>query len=209
MSEVNEKGRRDVATRNAGFAKKIARQLAAMNVTPNQISVFSVVFAALSFGCFWKSVGNWWLLILAVLFIQLRLLCNLFDGMLAIEYQKKSKVGDLYNEVPDRISDALIILGAGVFSQKYPYAVDLAWACVFLATLTAYLRVFGASLIKTHYFNGPMAKQHRMFVISVASLLALFVEPALYYSLFVMLVGLVVTNVRRLQFIARDLRNSG
>jgi phosphatidylglycerophosphate synthase len=208
MNTADESGRRNVATRNAGFAKKFAHVLAGMSITPNQISTLSMVFAALAFVAFWVARENAWLLIAAVAGIQLRLLCNLFDGMVAVEYGKKSSVGDLYNEVPDRMSDALIILGAGVFAAKFPYAMDLAWGGVFLATMTAYLRVFGASLVKHHYFVGPMAKQHRMFVVSLACLVSIFYEPALYVALYVIVVGSAVTCVRRLLLIARDLRRS-
>lgn len=206
MTTPDDSGRREVATRNAGFAKKFARVLAGMKITPNQISTLSMVFAAVSFGAFWAAGDNVWFLMVAVAGIQLRLLCNLFDGMVAIEHNKKSAVGDLYNEVPDRISDALIILGAGVFARKFPYAMDLAWAGVFLATMTAYLRVFGASLVKRHYFVGPMAKQHRMFVVSAASLISLFYEPALYGALYIIAVGSIVTCVRRTLLVARDLK---
>lgn len=200
--------RREIATREAGFAKRSAKLLAQRNITPNQISTFSMVFAAASFICFGLAREQSWFLILAVLGIQMRLLCNLFDGMVAIEHNKKSKVGDLYNEVPDRVSDALILLGVGLYSSSLEHAMDLAWACVFLSTMTAYLRVFGASLVGKHYFLGPMAKQHRMAVISIASLVALLWPQALYDSLILILLGLVVTCFRRLQAVARDLKNS-
>ena len=42
------------------------------------------------------------LLLLAAAGIQLRLLCNLLDGMLAVEEGFKSKTGDIYNDLPDR-----------------------------------------------------------------------------------------------------------
>lgn len=202
---TDEGSRRAVSTRNANFAKKTAQALAAGHISPNQISLASIFFAGLSLGAYWMAENNSWYLVLAVVFIQGRLLCNLFDGMVAIEYNKKSKVGDLYNEVPDRISDTLILFGVGYYCRHFSYAMDLAWAAIFLSTMTAYIRVFGSSLIKKHYFIGPMAKQHRMFTVSVASLLAIVWPAALYYSLFVMIVGLIVTNGRRLKAIAVDL----
>ena len=45
--------------------------------------------------------------------MQSRLLCNLFDGMVAIEGGKKSANGDLYNDMPDRFADALFIIPVG------------------------------------------------------------------------------------------------
>lgn len=46
--------------------------------------------------------------------MQSRLLCNLFDGMVAIEGGKKSANGDLYNDMPDRFADALFIIPVGM-----------------------------------------------------------------------------------------------
>ena len=51
-------------------------------------------------------------MILAVCGMQLRLLCNLFDGMVAIEGGFKTKAGEIFNELPDRFSDAFIFIGA-------------------------------------------------------------------------------------------------
>src|SRR5439155_1544730 len=81
--------------------------------------------------------------------IQLRLLCNLLDGMVAIEGGLQSKSGDVFNEVPDRVSDALILLGAGYATAP---ALGLAWAgalgsaAALLAVLTAYVRALGATV---------------------------------------------------------------
>ena len=53
------------------------------------------------------------LLVLAALFCQLRLLCNLLDGMVAIEAGKSAGDGPFWNEFPDRVSDILIVVGLG------------------------------------------------------------------------------------------------
>src|SRR5438105_2817615 len=39
--------------------------------------------------------------------IQLRLLCNLLDGMVAIEGGFRSRSGEVFNELPDRVSDVV------------------------------------------------------------------------------------------------------
>lgn len=203
--------RREIKTRDKAWAQRFAAFLAAQNVSPNQISVLSMVFAAFALSAFlWsRQAQQPALLIVAVAFIQLRLLCNLFDGMVAVEFNKKSAVGEIYNEVPDRISDTLIILGAGLYTQNHEFAIHLAWANIFLATMTAYIRVFGAALGKGHRFLGPMAKQHRMFLISVAALGEwLLPGEALYFSLWIMLVLLLVTVGRRLILLSCSLQEA-
>ena len=55
-----------------------------------------------------------------MLCVQLRLLCNLLDGMVAVEGGRSSPVGALYNEVPDRVADSLLLVALG-------YAVGIPW----------------------------------------------------------------------------------
>ena len=42
--------------------------------------------------------------------MQLRLLCNMMDGLVAVEGGLKSKAGDLFNEAPDRIEDVILLV---------------------------------------------------------------------------------------------------
>jgi phosphatidylglycerophosphate synthase len=37
----------------------------------------------------------------------------MLDGMVALASCRDSKVGELYNEVPDRVSDAAVFIGVG------------------------------------------------------------------------------------------------
>lgn len=196
--------RRPLKSRQTAWAKTLSRMIAQAGISPNMISFMSMVFAALSLGSAILKYP-----ILAALFIQLRLICNLMDGMVAVEFGKKSKTGDLWNDVPDRFADVAIILGAGYLSQAYPFAIELAWLNGTLAVMTAYLRVLGASLASPHYYIGPMAKPHRMAILT-AAFIGEAIYPGgvlLYGALIIMVVGQVVTCVRRLNKITNDLEN--
>ena len=46
--------------------------------------------------------------------VQCRLLCNLFDGMVAVEGGKRSPNGDLYNDMPDRFDEDTVGTGFDV-----------------------------------------------------------------------------------------------
>ena len=94
-------GRREIASRNTAWANNIARKLTRWGVTPNQISMMSVFFAMV--GCLlligtviYPGFNKYVAYILFIVCMQSRLLCNLFDGMVAIEGGKKSANGDLY-----------------------------------------------------------------------------------------------------------------
>ena len=147
----------------------------------------------------------------AALGIQLRLLCNLLDGMVAIEGGRKTRSGELFNELPDRLSDVLILVCAGYASTATAWSEALGWAAAVLAVLTAYVRAFGASLTGAQHFVGPMAKAHRMAVMTGACLIAalqawLGAAPSvLPLALALIVVGCLVTLVRRTRLILADL----
>lgn len=209
MGSVDNKAResrREIKSRNTAWARGLAKALAQSNVSPNQISLLSIVFAAVALVAFVLARDNRLYLLLAIAGIQLRLICNLMDGLVAVEFNKKSKIGDLYNEVPDRIADAAIIIGAGLYCQNHDFAMQIAWANVFLATMTAYVRVLGASLDFGHKFLGPMAKQHRMALLTIATAIEIFLQAdVIYIALLIMLVGGVITVWRRLAGVAKAL----
>lgn len=205
MNEVSEAGekpsadRRPIGARQSGFAQRLTALLLGTPITPNQISLISIAFAAIGAAAI-LFAPRWPLLyLIAVAGIQLRLLCNLLDGMVAVEGGRGSAVGPLYNEFPDRVADSLLIVALG-------YAAGegwLGWAGALAAALTAYVRVFGGSLGQAQDFRGPMAKQHRMALLSLACVLAL-LEAAvttervvLYVAAWIVLAGSLLTCLTR------------
>lgn len=161
--------RRPIAARDSGFARRLTALLLKTPITPNEVSLLSIGFAALGAAALLYATRWPLLYLVAVAGIQLRLLCNLLDGMVAVEGGRGSPVGALYNEFPDRVADTLLIVALGYAAG----AGWLGWAGALAAALTAYVRVFGGSLGQAQDFRGPMAKQHRMALMSLACLLAL------------------------------------
>ncbi|MFT3795712.1 CDP-alcohol phosphatidyltransferase family protein [Flavobacterium sp.] len=213
--------RRPIETRNAGWAKRTASWLAKHNVTPNAISVFSIVFSALSFyGFYWnmeissgdsegiRSPLRFVTMAVVIIGIQGRLIMNLLDGMVAVEHNRKSAVGGLFNEVPDRISDTLTLLGLSYMVLDCSHGKDWVWLAVFLSVCTAYIRTLGASLGVGHFFIGPMAKQHRMALVCAGCVIYTFYESIFYYLLLLMNIGLVITCYRRLSKIVTALKSA-
>jgi phosphatidylglycerophosphate synthase len=203
--------RRPIATRNASWAKSTASSLARNGVSPNVISIASIAFSLLTLAAFFFDYKypdhHIFYMLLAITGIQGRLIMNLLDGMVAVEHNKKSAVGGLYNEVPDRISDAFIILGTGLVVRNHSFGIDLAYLAIILSTITAYIRTLGASLNCGHFFIGPMAKQHRMALITIGCVVHVFYSSAFYYLLILMNILLIVTCYRRLSKIASHLKN--
>ncbi|MDH3584420.1 MAG: CDP-alcohol phosphatidyltransferase family protein [Phycisphaerae bacterium] len=164
--------RRPLASRSVPLFSWLARRLGTLGISPNTISIVSVVFAAVAALALAQTPRHEgvplrvaWLA--AATCVQLRLLANMLDGMVAVEGGKASATGELYNEIPDRISDPLILIGAG-------YALGsssvLGYLAAVLALLVAYVRALGTAAGAANDFCGPMAKPHRMFLITLGCL---------------------------------------
>lgn len=159
---MTEEGRRPIKERTTGWARALARAVAATGLTPNQISVISVVISLGAMANFYYH--NY---LAAALCITCRLLCNMIDGMVAVEHNMKSPSGEIFNELPDRLSDTATILGAGYACQM----VQLSLWTSLVAVLTAYIRTLCTHAGAPADFGGPMAKQQRMKLLIAAGVI--------------------------------------
>lgn len=214
--------RRPLKTREKRWAQALAIALAQRGWTPNGISLLSILFAGLAMLAF---IATRWTpnptvraacLILAIAGMQLRLLCNLMDGMVAVEAGAgPSKLGELFNDVPDRLADVLIFIGVGICAGGTEGPL-LGFGAALGSVLTAYVRVLGKSMGAAAHFVGPMAKPHRMATMSGFCLLGCvmllsfpnhrYLHVLMAVALGVVCVGCVITCVRRLSLIVRDLK---
>ena len=213
MSELEN--RRPIKTRGAGWAQALAAALARAGVTPDAISAGSVVFAGAgaallivsSLSPDWRRSAA---LVAAAACVQGRLICNLLDGMVAVEHGRGSPAGPIWNELPDRVADLLLLVGAGYAGALLgqTYAEPLGWLAGALAVLTAYVRELGRGLGQPADFSGPMAKPHRMATLTATCVISA-LEPfwggrgqVLLIALAVIAVGTAWTVVRRVAHLA-------
>jgi len=208
MTETDS-NRRPIAARNTGWAQKLASALAKSAITPNQISLLSVLFAGFGAALLaWAPTPAG--LLLCALCIQLRLLCNLLDGMVAVEGAKGTPTGRIYNEFPDRITDSVLIVALG-YAAAMPW---LGWLGAVFAIGTAYVRVFGGSLGLAQGFGGVMAKQQRMAVLTLACVVAAGEQiwhtrqVALLAAAVIITAGSLVTCITRTHAIAAKLKGA-
>jgi phosphatidylglycerophosphate synthase len=210
--------RRPIATRNRKWAQAATAWLAARNVSPNAISIAGMcacIVGGIALGM--TSIADYRILwLIGALGAQLRLTANMLDGMVALASRRASKVGELYNEVPDRISDAAVFIGAGF---AWGGNIALGYIATILAVFTAYVRAAGKIAGAPNEFCGPMAKQHRMLVITLICLYSAGTPRSwqmitfndsqiglMSFGLAVIVGGCVITVIRRLGRIARALK---
>lgn len=198
--------RRQLASRSTGWARFLASGAVRAGFSADVISIMSLVFAAAgSAALLW--MPRPWNLLVAAVGVQLRLLCNLLDGMVAIEGGRKSKVGALYNEVPDRVADSFFLVALG-YAIGQPW---LGWLGALLAAITAYIRVLGGTFGLAQDFRGTLAKQHRMAVMTAGCLLGvgeyywLGSQHVVVAAAWIIALGSLVTCGTRIRAIARQL----
>ncbi len=210
-----ETARRPLKSRSANWRRQLAFALVRMGLTPNQVSIASLLFSLLGGFCLLllprheSRIVDCLLFIAAAVCIQLRLVCNLLDGLMAVEGGKKTKAGEIFNEFPDRIADVVLLVSASYLTMPFLCLTSFGWACAVAAVLTAYVRVFGGALGLPQDFCGPMAKQQRMAVltaacvISAVATLVAWTPYIMLLALCVILIGSVITAARRTLRIAR------
>ena len=213
---VDSGPRRPLKSRQRQWARALAAWLGHHGVQPNRISMASVAFAGAGAAALvaLRYVGDptrFALLAASALCIQLRLLANLMDGLVAVEGGRRTRTGELFNEIPDRFADLLLLVAAGYSITWLSWGDALGWAAGVTAVLTAYVRVFGGALGAAQHFCGPMAKPQRMALLTAACLLSMievvygFEGHVLAVTLAVIAAGSLLTFARRLRLIALEL----
>jgi phosphatidylglycerophosphate synthase len=217
--------RRPVDARGNAGIRWLASGLARLGVAPNVISAASIGSSALAAVAMLAAAGRSdlariELFAVAAILLELRLLANLLDGLVAVEGARGSKSGEIWNELPDRFSDALSLVAAGyaagigaIPSDQAAWYSVLGWSAALAAVITAYVRALGSSAGATAHFEGPMAKQRRMDLLAVGCIVAAF-EPTwgwngqtLAITLTIILAGSLITIIRRTRNIVRELES--
>jgi phosphatidylglycerophosphate synthase len=192
--------RRPLTSRNSAWAAQLASWAVARDITPNQISQASMGFSAAGFALYAMStqvtgIALFLCLIFAAATLQARLVCNLIDGMVAIEGGKGAKDGPFWNEAPDRITDFLFFAGAGLAAGQ----PELGLLAAALAIATAYVRELGRAEGFPPDFSGPLAKPQRMAILTAGTVLAALYasEWTLTVTLWIIVAGTAATILRR------------
>jgi phosphatidylglycerophosphate synthase len=205
--------RRPLKSRTTAWARFFSTSMLRIGLKPNTVSLLSIVCAAVGGGAAWwasQAGVSPWFWLLAATGVQLRLFCNLMDGLLAVEGGLKSATGELFNEIPDRIADALILVPFG-YAGGTDLTAALGWAAAAGAVFTAYVRALGASLTQKQDFCGPMAKPHRMAAVTLGCLGMLVLhlidkpQPLVLWTIVFINAGIVITSWRRVRHLATSL----
>jgi len=217
-----EADRRPLQLRAWKWLQSVAKKLADAGLSPNTISVIGVLIGFAGAMAFYFTAGQpsgeralWFA---GAFFILLRVLANTLDGMVAVEHGKATKVGLLYNEAPDRIADAVILIGAG-YSNGGDVTLGYLAACI--ALFVAYVRTLARTAGAPSDFRGPMNKKGRVLTLLFVAVYMGLAPAAWHFSwgpgdrwgvmalaLLIVCVGGIYTAAWRLRTSGRYLRDN-
>ena len=189
----------DLKPKFQNLLRPLVIKLEQRGVTANQVTltacaisiVLGLILTALS--------GYHWLFILIPIWLFVRMALNAIDGMLAREFNQKSRLGGYLNEITDVVSDAALYLPFAFISPFDGLQIGL---IIWLSALTEFCGVLGQVQGKTRRYDGPLGKSDRAFLFGVLGLVYVFAPTLLdflYWVLWVDIILLIVTCVKRVK----------
>ncbi|HHI76240.1 MAG TPA: CDP-alcohol phosphatidyltransferase family protein [Gammaproteobacteria bacterium] len=147
--------------------RPLVGRLAAAGVTANQVTLAALALSLLTAAGLAAWPASRVMLLLVPLVLFLRMALNAIDGMLAREYDMKTPLGAVLNELGDVISDAALYGAFALVPGLSPLLVVLA---VLLALISEMTGVIGVQIGASRRYDGPMGKSDRAFVFGVLAL---------------------------------------
>jgi phosphatidylglycerophosphate synthase len=136
-------------------------------ISPNQLSLLSLAFAALAAIFYYSSPSETNMLYGAAIMVLLNAVCDATDGALARRTGTADPRGDFLDHVIDRYADLFILVGI-IFAKYVPWEVGLLTvAGVFL---TSYIGTQAQALQLGRDYGGVMGRADRLTLIFLATL---------------------------------------
>ena len=169
-------------------------------VTANQVTLTACTISVILGLILTALSGYHWLFILIPIWLFVRMALNAIDGMLAREFNQKSRLGGYLNEITDVVSDAALYLPFAFISPFDALQIGL---IIWLSALTEFCGVLGQVQGKSRRYDGPLGKSDRAFLFGVLGLVYVFVPVLpdfLYWLVWIAIILLIATCVKRVKF---------
>lgn len=189
----------DLKPKFQNLLRTLVIRLEQRGVTANQVTLTACAISVILGLILTALSGYHWLFILIPIWLFVRMALNAIDGMLAREFNQKSRLGGYLNEITDVVSDAALYLP---FAFVHPFDTLQIGLIIWLSALTEFCGVLGQVQGKTRRYDGPLGKSDRAFLFGLLGLVYVFVPvlPDFLYSLlWVDIILLIVTCVKRVK----------
>ena len=189
----------DLKPKFQNLLRPLVIKLEQRGVTANQVTLTACAISVILGLILTALSGHHWLFMLIPIWLFVRMALNAIDGMLAREFNQKSRLGGYLNEITDVVSDAALYLP---FAFVHPFDALQIGLIIWLSALTEFCGVLGQVQGKTRRYDGPLGKSDRAFLFGVLGLVYVFVPTLpdfLYWLLWVVIILLIVTCVKRVK----------
>lgn len=189
----------DLKPKFQNLLRPLVIKLEQRGVTANQVTLTACAISVILGLILTAFSGYHWLFILIPIWLFVRMALNAIDGMLAREFNQKSRLGGYLNEITDVVSDAALYLP---FAFVHPFDALQIGLIIWLSALTEFCGVLGQVQGKTRRYDGPLGKSDRAFLFGVLGLVYVFAPTLLdflYWVLWVDIILLIVTCVKRVK----------
>ena len=189
----------DLKPKFQNLLRPLVIKLEQRGVTANQVTLAACAISVI-LGVMLTALSDYnWLFILIPIWLFMRMALNAIDGMLAREFNQKSRLGGYLNEITDVVSDAALYLP---FAFVYPFDALQIGLIIWLSALTEFCGVLGQVQGKTRRYDGPLGKSDRAFLFGVLGLVYVFVPMLpdfLYWVSWAIVILLIVTCIKRVK----------
>ena len=189
----------DLKPKFQNLLRPLVINLEQRGVTANQVTLTACAISVILGLILTALSGYHWLFILIPIWLFVRMALNAIDGMLAREFNQKSRLGGYLNEITDVVSDAALYLP---FAFVHPFDALQIGLIIWLSALTEFCGVLGQVQGKTRRYDGPLGKSDRAFLFGLLGLVYVFVPVLpdfLYGLLWADIILLIVTCVKRVK----------
>ena len=189
----------DLKPKFQNLLRPLVIKLEQRGVTANQVTLTACAISVILGLILTALSGYHWLFILIPIWLFVRMALNAIDGMLAREFNQKSRLGGYLNEITDVVSDAALYLPFAFISPFDALQIGL---IIWLSALTEFCGVLGQVQGKTRRYDGPLGKSDRAFLFGVLGLVYVFVPTLpdfLYWLLWVAIILLIATCLKRVK----------
>lgn len=148
--------------------RPIARKLASAGITANHVTVTGFILSFILGGMIWLSPQNLQLLLIVPVFQFFRMGLNAVDGMMAREFNMKTPLGAILNELTDVLADSVLYYP---FYKVLPSGNELLAPVIILSIISEMTGVIGVQIGASRRYDGPFGKSDRALVFGVIALL--------------------------------------
>jgi CDP-diacylglycerol---glycerol-3-phosphate 3-phosphatidyltransferase len=174
-----------------------------IGISPNHITVFSVLFSVLIGYILLLAQENSLFYLFVALGLLFRMMLNALDGMMAKKYNLQSKTGEILNEVGDILSDIAIY-----FPFIYFEGITLEYVIGFLllSVINEFCGLLAKIISGERRYDGPMGKSDRALLVGLICIALFFSDSILRYIDYLFIIAMIMMFISSLLRITKSIK---